>query len=177
MRPPAFVRPLPLVAAALVVACGPNDGQADALAQYLMQSLVVARQTADTAAIEEIFQPDAVYDDYPDQISYEGIEDIVGYLTAVHDWGDDVYLTLGGVHTSPTGATGEWTLGAVQARPIPDLVGTVTDREVVVSGVTILEIEGGRITRAADYWDRAAFMLQLGATIELPGGNVLEENP
>lgn len=168
---------LAFAATAFLIACGPSDEQADALGQYLMQSLTFARQTADTAMIEEIFQPDAVYDDYPDQVSYEGIEDIIGYLTSVHEWGDDVYLTLGAIQTSPTGATGEWTLGAVQTRPIPDLVGTGSDRETVVSGVTIIEIEGGRITRAADYWDRAGFMLQLGARIELPGGTVLEENP
>ena len=171
------LRALALAATAFLIACGPSDEQADALGQYLMQSLAIARQTADTAMIEEIFQPDAVYDDYPDQITYEGIEDIVGYLTSIHEWGDDVYLTLGNVQTSPTGATGEWTLGAVQTRPIPDLVGTVTDRETVVSGVTIIEIDGGRIARAADYWDRAAFLLQLGARIELPGDTVLQENP
>lgn len=170
-------RCLACAATALLVACGPSEEQAAALGQYLMQSLAFARQSADTALLEEIFQPDAVYDDYADRVSYEGIEEIVGYLTSVHAWGDDVYLTLGGVQTSPTGATGEWTLGAVQTGPIPDLMEAVTDREVVLSGVTIIEIQGGRIARAADYWDRAAFLLQLGATIELPDGTVLEENP
>lgn len=156
-------------------ACAPSEEQATAIDQYLVESLAFARQTADTATLEEIFLPDAVYADFPDQIDYRGIEEIVGYVTSVHEWGDDVLVTLGNVQTSPTGAVAEWTLAAVQSRPIPDLVSTATDREIVVNGVTILEIQGGRIARAADYWDRADFILQLGGRIELPGGTVLEQ--
>jgi len=177
VTPTKRVRALAITAAALLVGCGPSDEQVDALGQYLMQSLAFARQTADTATIEEIFQPDAIYDDYPDRVSYEGIEEILGYLTSIHDWGDDVYLTLGGVQASPIGVTGEWTMGAIQTRPIPGILGTAADREVVVNGVTVLEIRGGRIARAADYWDRAAFLLQVGARIELPDGTILEESP
>jgi hypothetical protein len=164
-------------AIALLIACGPSDEQASARGQYLMQALAVARQTADVPMLEEIFQPDAIYDDYPDQVSYEGIEDIVAHLTSIHEWGDDVYLTLGAVQTSAAGATGEWTLGAAQSRPVPGLLRAATDRDVVVSGVTIIEIRGGRIARAADYWDRAGFLLQLGARVELPDGSILEESP
>lgn len=158
-------------------ACGPSEDQAVAMGQYLLQSLAFARQTADTATLEEIFLPDAIYDDYPDQIDYRGIEEIVGYLTAVHEWGDDVVMTLGSVQIGPQGAVAEWTLAAVQSRPIPDLLSTSTDRDVVINGVTIIEIDGGRIARAADYWDRADFLLRLGGRIELPDGTVLEENP
>jgi hypothetical protein len=171
------MRTVALATIAFVVACGPSEEQATAQGQYLLQSLSFARQTADVSLIEEIFQPDAIFDDYADQISYEGIDEIIGYLTSIHEWGDDVYSTLGAVQTSATGATGEWTLGAVQSRPVPDLLGAATDREVVLSGVTIIEIRGGRITRAADYWDRARFLLQLGARVELPDGTVVEESP
>lgn len=45
--------------------------------------------------------------------------------------------------------------------------------EVVLSGVTIIEMEGGRIMRAADYTDTQPLLLQLGARIELPGGGLL----
>jgi len=170
-------RDLACLACAALAACGPSVDQADALDRYLLEALTFARQSADTATIEEIFTPDAIYDDYPGQLDYRGIQEIVGYLTSIHDWGDDVYMTLGRVQTSLTGAVAEWTLAAVQSRPIPDLLTTATNREVVVTGVTIIETEGGRIARAADYWDRADFLLRLGARIELPDGTVLEESP
>jgi hypothetical protein len=160
---------------ALLSGCGPSPEEAAALGEYLLQSLVFARQTADTAMIEEIFHPDATYDDYPNQIEYRGLEAIVGYVMAVHEWGDDVYLNLGSVQTSGTGAVGEWFFAAMQSRPVPDVITTRTDREVVLSGVTIIEIEGGRIARAADYTDLSDLLLQLGGRIELPDGTVIEE--
>lgn len=158
-----------------LVACGPSPEQADTLGRYLMESLVYARQTADTAMMEELFLPDATYDDYPGQLQHEGIQDIVGYLTSVHDWADDVYLTLGNVRTGPSIVVGEWYLSAVQSRPIPGVIGTGTDRDVTINGITLLEMAGGRIVRASDYWDDEALLLQLGARIELPDGTVVTD--
>lgn len=173
-RRPGFARAA-WVAIVCLAGCGPSEDQAASLGNYLLQSLVFARQTADTMMIAEIFQPDATYDDYPDQVQYQGLGEIIGYLTSVHDWADDVYLNLGSVQTGPTGATGEWLLAAVQARPVPEVITTATGKEVVISGVTVLEIEGGRIARAADYWDRSTFMLQLGGRIQLPDGTILDD--
>ncbi len=154
--------------------CGPGADEAGDLSTYLLQSLIVARQTADTLMLEEIFLPDATYDDFASQIQYRGIEEIVGYVTSVHEWGDDVFLNLGTVHSSATSGVGEWFLVAVQSRPILDLITTGTGREVALNGATIIELEGGRISRAADYTDMAPLMLQLGGRIELPDGSVLE---
>jgi hypothetical protein len=154
-------------------ACGPSPEQADTLGRYLMESLVYARETADTLMMEDLFLPDATYDDYPSQLQYQGIQDIVGFLTSVHEWGDDVYLTLGNVRAGPSTAVGEWYLAAVQSRPIPSVIESGTGRDVSINGITLLEIEGGRIARAADYWDNASFLLQLGGRIELPDGTVL----
>ena len=157
-----------------ITSCTPSETESAALGEYLLQSLAFARQTADTVMIEEIFLPDATYDDYAGQVEYRGIEEIVGYLTSVHEWGDDVYLNLGNVYTGPYGAVAEWFFAAVQERPIPDVITTRTGREVMLSGATIIEIEGGRIARAADYSDRTAMLLQLGGRIDLPDGTVLQ---
>jgi hypothetical protein len=154
-------------------ACAPSEQQADTLGRYLLESLSFARQTADTSMLEEIFLPDATYDDFPSQIEYRGIQDIVGHLTSVHDWADDVYMSLGGIRTGPSTAVGEWFFAGVQARPIPELVGVGTGREVAFNGITLIEIEDGRIARAADYWDQAALLLALGAEIHLPDSTVM----
>ena len=47
-------------------------------------------------------------------------------------------------------------------------------REIVLNGVTVIEVEGGRILRAADYLDALPMVLQLGGRVEYPGGAVLE---
>jgi hypothetical protein len=142
--------------------------------EFTVQALISAWASADTSLISEIFWPEATYDDFPNQTTYEGLQEIVAYITGVHEWGDDIYMNAGLVHVSESGAVAEWTFSAVQRRPMGDLVLEGTGREVVLNGVTILEIVDGRILRAADYMDTAPLMLQLGARIELPGGAVLE---
>jgi steroid delta-isomerase-like uncharacterized protein len=163
-----------VLAAACSGACAPTEEQAVSQNELLARSLADAQQAADTATIMELFWPDAVYDDYASQLQYRGIEEIVGYVTSVHAWADDVYINVGEVHVSPAGAVAEWLFAAVQARPMGELVPVATNREVVVNGVTIIEVDGGRIRRAADYTDTTPLLLQLGGRMTLPGGGVVE---
>ena len=151
------------------------DPSGSSEAELTIQLLTTAIATADTAVILELFWPEATYDDFAGQQTYQGIQEIVAYLTAVHEWGDDVYMNLGRVHTSSTGAIGEWIFSTIQSRPCCDLLPVASGNEVVLNGVTIIEMEGGRIIRAADYVDGVPLILQLGGRIELPGGGVWEQ--
>lgn len=166
----------PLVMCALLVAgCVTADPEAATReSELVIRTLMAAMESADTAVVLDLFWPQATYDDYQNQISHQGLEEILTYVTSVHEWGDDVYLNVGRVHASETSAVAEWVFSAFQNRPLGELVPEATGREVVLNGVTIIELEDGRIARAADYTDAAALMLQLGGRIELPGGQVLE---
>lgn len=165
-----------LAGAMLLASCTDSSGDpATAQSELLVLTLLDAQQRADTAVLVELFWPDAVYDDYASQLQYRGVEEIVGYVTSVHGWADDVYINAGEVHASPSTAVAEWLFAGVQARPISGYLPTVTNQEVVLTGVTIIEVDGGRIRRAADYTDTAPLALQLGGRIELPGGVVLEQ--
>ena len=162
-----------------VGACAPQapSGSEAGESEVAIRSLAAAWQSADTALIEQLFWPQATYDDFPNQVTHQGLAEIVGYITAVHDWGDDVYMNIGHVHVGDSSAVAEWVFSAVQNRPMGDAVTTGTGREIVLNGVTIIELRGGRIIRAADYTDTTPMMLQLGGRIELPGGQVLELGP
>lgn len=153
----------------LFTACAEQEPTVRA-SELALRSLAAAFESADTALIVDLFAPDARYDDFANQATYEGIDEIVGYVTAAHSWGDDVYMNIGQVHSSDAGAVGEWVFSAIQSRPMADLFPEATGREVVMNGVTIVEMLGGRIVRAADYTDTAPLMLQLGGRIVLPSG-------
>ena len=175
MRPFLFLS----VAAFMLTSCQPQgQGQGTNPTldrnEFTVQALISTWASADTSLILDLFWPEATYDDFPNQTTYEGLQEIVGYITGVHDWGDDIYMNAGQIHASESGAVAEWTFSALQRRPMGDLVSEGTGREVVLNGVTIVEILDGKILRAADYMDTAPLMLQLGARIELPGGTVLE---
>jgi steroid delta-isomerase-like uncharacterized protein len=159
-----------------VSACLPDatsDQQANE-AELAIRSLMAAWESGDAELVADLFRPDAVYDDFPNQQTYQGTQEIVGYVMALHDWADDVYFNVGQVHVTRNGAVAEWVFSAVQARPIGTDVPVATGREVVTNGVTIIEMDGERIVRAADYMDTQPIMLQLGGRLEMPGGRVIE---
>jgi steroid delta-isomerase-like uncharacterized protein len=163
-----------IVAMLLAAACAPTEEQAITQNELIVRTLIDAVQMADTATIVELFWPEAVYDDYASQLQHRGVEEILGYLTSVHDWADDVYMNVGQVHVGTTGAVAEWIFAGVQARPMGELVPIATGLEVTTNGITIVEIDGGRIRRAADYMDTTPMLLQLGGRVELPGNSVME---
>ena len=65
-------------------------------------------------------------------------------------------------------------IGVVLTGALGPMVPVATGLEVVTNAVTIVEIDGGRIRRGADYMDTATMLLQLGARVELPGDAVME---
>lgn len=164
-----------LVAAA---ACTPSSGPSPTLArnEIVARTLMSAWASGDADVLADLFYPDAVYDDYPNQMQYQGTREIVGYVQAVQGWAGGLSIDVGAVHPSESGATVEWVFSATQDKPIGNRVPVATGRDVVLNGVTILEIEDGRIHRAADYMDALALVLQLGAEVHMPGGGVVSLN-
>lgn len=171
------LRRLTLVVAGLsVVACARFDESTDQRireAELTARSLMAAWESADHALVEDLFWPQATYDDFPNQHTHQGIQEIIEYIDAMHAWADDVFMSVGQVHVTESGAVVEWVFSAIQARPMGS-VSVGTGAQVVTNGVTVIEIEGDRIIRAADYADTTPLLLQVGGRIELPGGAVLE---
>ncbi|MDP2957347.1 MAG: nuclear transport factor 2 family protein [Longimicrobiales bacterium] len=124
-----------------------------------------------------LFHPDAVYDDFANQQQYRGMEEIAGYVSGGSRWATAVSVDVIEVHVSSTGAVAEWVFTGIQDHPIGSLLPVVTGREVVLNGVTIIEMEDGRIRRAADYVDGLPLVLQLGGEVHMPGGGILKQDP
>lgn len=158
------------------LACGsPGAVSSDLLArnQVVAYSLLAAREAGDREAMAALFRTDAVFDDFSASVQYRGVVEIASFLVEPHAWGSDVVLTPTAVHPSPTGAVVEWVFSAVQTGTILNRVEVGTGREVVLNGVTILEISDGLVTRGADYVDALPLILQVGGRVEMPGGTVL----
>ena len=156
-----------------VLACCTAQGEVAHESEVIVRTMLSVWESADTVAVLDLFHPAAVYDDFQNQIQYQGQAEIASYLTHVHSWGTAVFMNVTAVHASENGATAEWVLSAIQDKPMGDLVPEATGLEVVMNGVTIIELEGGRIVRAADYLDALPMILQLGGRVEYPGGAVL----
>jgi steroid delta-isomerase-like uncharacterized protein len=143
--------------------------------EVVARTLMSVWEAGETSQLADLFYPDAVYDDFPNEIQYRGIDEIEGYIRHVHDWATGISVDVTAVHASETGAVAEWVFSGIQDKPIGTRVPVATGRDVVLNGVTILEIDRGRITRAADYIDQLPLVLQLGGEVRLPGGGIIRQ--
>lgn len=167
-----------LLLTALVAACpsgrsGPSRAEAEN--EIAIRSLMAMLASGDAEEVAGLFRPDAVYDDFANQEQYRGLEEIAGYIAGSTRWATGVSMDVLSVHVSASGAVAEWVFTGIQDRPIGSLLPAVTGREVVLNGVTIIEMEAGRIRRAADYVDALPLVLQLGGEVHMPGGSVLRQ--
>ena len=168
-----------LALALLAATCSPGrpgPSQAEAENEIAIRSLMALIGSSNADDVAGLFHPDAVYDDYANQRQYRGLEEIAGYITGGTRWATGVSMDVLSVHVSDSVAVAEWVFTGIQDRPVGSLLPVVTGREVVLNGVTIIEMEGGRIRRAADYVDALQLVLQLGGEVRMPGGGVLRQD-
>lgn len=167
-----------LVLGALVVtACtSPQQGpsRVEAENEIAIRTLMSMWESGDAEGVAGLFYPDAVFDDFPNQQQYRGLQEIAEYLMSGTRWAEGVSMSVTAVHTSESGAVAEWVFSGVQDHPIGSFVPVATGREVVLNGVTVIEVENGRIRRAAAYMDVLPLVLQLGGRVAMPGGDTLK---
>jgi steroid delta-isomerase-like uncharacterized protein len=72
--------------------------------------------------------------------------------------GHDYQWTMHAVVESPTLCAAEWTFSYVVSDAVPRSVG----RKIRFTGMSVFELDGGRIARYREYFDTGAALLQLG---------------
>ena len=72
--------------------------------------------------------------------------------------GHDYHWSMDVVVESPTTATAEWTFSYVVSEAVPRSVG----RKIRFNGMSVFELEAGRIARYREYFDEGLALLQLG---------------
>ena len=72
----------------IAIACVPSGTSTNSTtapeSELKILMLATAVERADTALISDLFWPEATYDDFANQLTYQGILEIVGYLTSTH---------------------------------------------------------------------------------------------
>ena len=72
--------------------------------------------------------------------------------------GHDYHWSMDVVVESPMAATAEWTFSYVVSEAVPRSVG----RKIRFNGMSVFELDGGRIARYREYFDTGVALLQLG---------------
>jgi hypothetical protein len=155
--------------------CGGES--ASSLAELRLKEVMEMRATGDVGGIEEVFLPEAVYEDVAGDFEYRGVPEIAEHLRELHGWASGVFLDVIDIRAGREWASAEWLLEGTQSGPVPGRLDTVTDRRFRLRGVTLIELERGGVVRAVDYMDWVPFLLDLGAEVRWPGGGVTTRSP
>ena len=151
-------------------ACSENSSVAETQGRVL----IGIWENGNVEDLDVIMSANSVYEAAQQNHTYKGIEEIKSYVGHVVLFAKDLKIEVISVNSAKSSATLEWVMTGIQDRPIPGRVTVPTNKEFMVKGVTLIEIEDGLITKATDYMDVLGFVIQLGARVELPGGVVLE---
>lgn len=162
-----------LIGAMWTTGCVPGDSMEASLAEVRLMEFMAMRQSGDVTGAETLFSPVAVWDDYPNQVQYRGLPEIAERIVGLHGWATGVFLDVVRTHVSSDRAVAEWVLQGVQGAPYPGVADSATFRRFTVEGVTVVELEQGRIVRVADYADMIPLVLDLGGSVTLPSGEVV----
>jgi steroid delta-isomerase-like uncharacterized protein len=122
-------------------------------------SFMQAWHERDAELLSTLFAPDAEYVT-PSGV-YEGPEGAAQYLANTFVGAPESTVTPGNRVVGAAGAALQWVMTGTHTGTWPGL--PATGREFRLPGVTVLEIQDGRIVRATDYYDRFSFLQQLGA--------------
>jgi len=152
----------------ILSACSQSIREPDAA--DLVIRLMGVWESGHQESLAEFVDSSAVYDDVPNNNRFEGIEGFESYIGHVHNWASDVSITIHETGGSAERAYAEWTMTGRQSRPIEGRIPVATDSTFTLNGLTVVEVADGKIVRAADYLDVLGFILQLGSSVELPGG-------
>lgn len=134
--------------------------------KQLARRLYLAWSEHDLDEIAAIFAPDGTYEDVPPARSYRGPEEIKGFLTAIWSWAPNVQFEVTSLAVAGDTVVAEWVMSGTQTGAIGQIPAIGNDFSV--RGVSVMEIEGGRITRNSDYYDLSSLLVQFGVRYAAP---------
>lgn len=114
--------------------------------------------------VSEIFAPNAVYEDLAMGYRVEGADAIEGFVSAFLEGLPDLRMEVTNAFGGGGSVAFEWIMRGTHTADWPDL--PATGSEIAVRGVSIAEVEDGRIVRMTDYYDEQELSRQLGGSLD-----------
>jgi steroid delta-isomerase-like uncharacterized protein len=130
----------------------------------VLEAYVSAWNRHDSLAFDTLMTTDAVHEDIAQNFRGQGPAQAKEFMrTTIGAEPDFVWRLTNVVESGPMVAA-EWTWTATYTGPSP--IGPVTRRRIAGPGVSIVEIENGRIKRFTDYFDMASFFRETPASAD-----------
>ena len=127
----------------------------------LVQDFATAFNARDVNGLLACFTERASYTDnfYGEHSGHDGLR---AMFERMFREGRDYVWRMETIVETPTSAAAEWTFAYVVTDAVPRSAG----RKVRFRGMSVFELEGGRIARYREYFDTGVALLQLGFSAE-----------
>jgi steroid delta-isomerase-like uncharacterized protein len=135
--------------------------------ELLMHGFAAIWSSRDLEAIDLLYTNDAVYEDVPDGISFQGRDEIKASYEEDLSWASDFNCEIISLFVSGDRGVLEWVWSGTQTGDVPGLL-PATGRSFSVRGATLFTFDNGKIKRQSNYFDAAGFLIQLGVELGLP---------
>lgn len=122
----------------------------------------------DTERILSFFTEDCVYEDVALSSVNTGKQQLEEFLRIAFAAIPDFRIEPKAAFSTGDRAASEWTMSGTQTGPFPGI--PATNKRFSVQGVSIMELQHGKIRRNTDYWSLATLLQQFGV---LPGAPAL----
>jgi steroid delta-isomerase-like uncharacterized protein len=113
-----------------------------------------------TEELLTLFTDDCVYEDVTFGVVNRGKEELRAFADGVFAGVPDFKIEVTAQFASGTWASMEWVMSGTHKGDFPGM--PATGKRFSTRGVTVLELDAGKIRRNADYWDAAGVMRQVG---------------
>jgi len=131
--------------------------------EELAKAFIETLNTRDYSQFTSLFLEDSFYEEVCTGQKYEGKEAIKTYTKGTIDGVPDSKFEIITIVVSETNASVEWLWKGTNTVGWPDMGLPATDKYFEIKGVSVMDIENGKIKHNRDYWDWNTFMTGIGA--------------
>jgi len=129
-------------------------------AKRVLDDWATSWSSHNTGKLVSLFTDDCVYEDVTFGVVNHGKKELQAFADGVFAGVPDFKIELTARFASGTSAGLEWVMSGTHKGDFPGL--PATGKRFSTRGVTILELQAGKIRRNSDYWDAASVMRQVG---------------
>lgn len=144
------------------------------IGEQLIKELAELVKTKNLSKVDVIFTDDCVYEDVPSLEKYNGKDEVKASLKEDFASVPDFKLEITSSIVTDKNAVFEWVWSGTQTGDIEGLI-KATGKTFSIRGISIWEIQNGKIKRNSDYYDAGGFLYQLGVRFVFPSGKILEK--
>jgi steroid delta-isomerase-like uncharacterized protein len=127
----------------------------------VLQQFIAAQEARDLDRLIALHSEDAVVEEVPTGIAYEGREAIREYFEGFYAAFPDATMRYTNAFASDAWAAAEWTFSGTYTGRLPDLP-PGEGQPLTTRGVDIIDLAGDQVRGGRVYYDLYGFLVQLG---------------